>query len=168
MLMRRIAKFARRVARSTSWSAILSVTFIASLSAQTKGKTVLIGRGVDLEWLNPYWHNTTASYAVWHHFLEPLAEYDFAKKRYVGVLAESWTGNDKAWIFKLQKNVRFHNGSWPTPKDKPLVGDYAFKDASDTDNFFLQFDPLLFSPVTPQTVGNQRGSHLDLNQASIC
>jgi isopropylmalate/homocitrate/citramalate synthase len=51
---------------------------------------------------------------------------------------------------------------WPTPKDKPLVGDYAFSDASDTHSFLLQADPLLFAPVRPELVGNQRRSHLDL------
>ena len=52
--------------------------------------------------------------------------------------------------------------SWPTAKDKALVGDYAFTDASDTHSFLMQADPLLFAPVTPQLVGNQRRSHLDL------
>ena len=28
------------------------------LEAQTKGKTLVVGHGVDLESLNPYWHNT--------------------------------------------------------------------------------------------------------------
>jgi isopropylmalate/homocitrate/citramalate synthase len=51
---------------------------------------------------------------------------------------------------------------WPTPKDKPLVGDYAFSDASDTHSFLLQADPLLFAPIRPELVGNQRRSHLDL------
>ncbi|MGH7927220.1 MAG: hypothetical protein ACREQV_05455 [Candidatus Binatia bacterium] len=51
---------------------------------------------------------------------------------------------------------------WPTPKDKPLVGNYAFTDASDTHSFLLQADPLLFAPVRPELVGNERRSHLDL------
>jgi isopropylmalate/homocitrate/citramalate synthase len=51
---------------------------------------------------------------------------------------------------------------WPTPKDKPLVGDYAFTDASDTHSFLMQADPLLFAPVRPELVGNERHSHLDL------
>jgi isopropylmalate/homocitrate/citramalate synthase len=51
---------------------------------------------------------------------------------------------------------------WPTPKDKPVVGDYAFTDASDTHSFLLQADPLLFAPLRPELVGNQRRSHLDL------
>jgi isopropylmalate/homocitrate/citramalate synthase len=53
-------------------------------------------------------------------------------------------------------------GRWPTPKDKPLVGDYAFTDASDTHSFLMQADPLLFAPVRPELVGNERRSHLDL------
>jgi isopropylmalate/homocitrate/citramalate synthase len=51
---------------------------------------------------------------------------------------------------------------WPRPKDKPLVGDYAFNDSSDTHSFLLEADPLLFAPVRPELVGNQRRSHLDL------
>lgn len=51
---------------------------------------------------------------------------------------------------------------WPTPKDKPLVGEYAFTDASETHSFLLQADPLLFAPVRPELVGNKRRSHLDL------
>jgi isopropylmalate/homocitrate/citramalate synthase len=51
---------------------------------------------------------------------------------------------------------------WPTPKDKPLVGEYAFTDASETHSFLLQADPLLFAPVRPELVGNKRRSHIDL------
>ena len=51
---------------------------------------------------------------------------------------------------------------WPTPKDKPLVGDYAFTDASETHSFLLQADPLLFAPVRPGLLGNKRRSHLTL------
>jgi peptide/nickel transport system substrate-binding protein len=87
------------------------------LAAQTKPKTVFVGHGVDLESLNPYWHNTTANYAVWRHFLEPLAEYDFAKRKYTGILAESWSGNEKGWTFKLHRNVKFHNGAEMTASD---------------------------------------------------
>ena len=54
----------------------LAVAPSNQLAAQTKPKTIFVGHGVDLESLNPYWHNTTANYAVWRHFLEPLAEYE--------------------------------------------------------------------------------------------
>ncbi|MGH7848144.1 MAG: ABC transporter substrate-binding protein [Candidatus Binatia bacterium] len=89
----------------------------SELNAQPKTKTVTIAHGVDLESINPYWHNTTANYAVWRHFLEPLVEYDFIKRRYVGVLAESWSGNEKGWTFKLRRNVKFHNGAELTAAD---------------------------------------------------
>jgi isopropylmalate/homocitrate/citramalate synthase len=71
------------------------------------------------------------------------------------------TGMDLSKLTALT-NLFERLSGWPTPKDKPLVGDYAFNDASDTHSFLMQFDPLLFSPLTPQTVGNQRRSHLDL------
>ena len=84
------------------WSKLLAAFAVcfalisaSNVFAQSKGKTVFIAHGVDLESINPYWHNTTANYAVWRHFLEPLAEYDFAKKRYVGVLAESGPATKK-------------------------------------------------------------------------
>jgi len=71
------------------------------------------------------------------------------------------TGIDPSNLTDLSKLFE-ELSSWPTPKDKALVGDYAFSDASDTHSFLMQADPLLFAPVTPQLVGNQRRSHLDL------
>src|SRR5262245_267457 len=90
---------------------------VCETGAQVKPKTVMVAHGVDLESLNPYWHNTTANYAVWRHFLEPLVEYDFSRRRYSGVLAESWSATEKGWTFKLRKNVKFHNGSELTAAD---------------------------------------------------
>ncbi|HWP60667.1 MAG TPA: ABC transporter substrate-binding protein [Candidatus Acidoferrales bacterium] len=87
------------------------------LNAQTRPKTAVVAHGVDLESLNPYWHNTTANYAVWRHFLEPLVEYDFAKRRYVGVLAESWSGSEHGWTFKIRRHVKFHSGAELTAAD---------------------------------------------------
>ncbi|HEX6801546.1 MAG TPA: hypothetical protein VF130_03645, partial [Candidatus Binatia bacterium] len=71
------------------------------------------------------------------------------------------TGIDPSKLTGLSKQFE-ELSSWPTPKDKALVGDYAFTDASDTHSFLMQADPLLFAPVTPHLVGNQRRSHLDL------
>ena len=71
------------------------------------------------------------------------------------------TGVDSSKLTGLSKLFE-EMSSWPTPKDKPLVGDYAFTDASDTHSFLMQADPLLFAPVRPDLVGNERRSHLDL------
>ena len=48
--------------------------------------------------------------------IEPLVDVDFAKRNYFGVLAESWEFQGKKWVFKLRKNVRFHDGSLFTAK----------------------------------------------------
>jgi peptide/nickel transport system substrate-binding protein len=107
--------------RASSLASFVALCFAfapsSELRAQTKPKTITVAHGVDLESLNPYWHNTTANYAVWRHFLEPLAEYDFVKRRYVGILAESWSGSEKGWTFKLHRNVKFHNGADMTAAD---------------------------------------------------
>jgi isopropylmalate/homocitrate/citramalate synthase len=71
------------------------------------------------------------------------------------------TGVDSTQLTALSKLFE-EMSSWPTPKDKPLVGDYAFTDSSDTHSFLMRADPLLFAPVRPELVGNQRRSHLDL------
>lgn len=62
------------ISLTVSFATYLAFLPAFKVAAQTKGKTVVVGHGVDLESLNPYWHNTTANYAVWRHFLEPLAE----------------------------------------------------------------------------------------------
>src|SRR5215470_10868383 len=48
---------------------------------------------------------------------EPLVELDYAKKAWVGVLAESWEFQGKRWVFKLKKGIKFHNGAPLTSKD---------------------------------------------------
>ena len=90
---------------------------VHEVKAQDRSKTLVVAHGVDLESLNPYWHNTTANYAVWRHVMEPLVEYDLNSGKYIGVLAESWVGSEKEWIFKLRRNVRFHNGTELTAAD---------------------------------------------------
>ena len=98
------------------------------VSAQTRTKPVVVLQGSDLESLNPQWHNTTSNHAIWRHIIEPLVEYDFNKRRYVGVLAESWTAKGTEWIFKLRRNIKFHSGTDLTAAD--IV--YTFKRSTDS------------------------------------
>ena len=95
--------------------------------AQSKGRTLTVAVGEDLESLNPYWHNVTTNYAIWQHVAEPLVRYDYDKRRFVGVLAESWTSSEKGWTFKLRRNVNFHDGTELTASD--VV--YSFKRSLD-------------------------------------
>src|SRR5258706_8828663 len=72
---------------------------------------------VGLDTLHPYAISASPHYGIWQHMIEPLIEVNYAKKEYVGVLAESWEFQGKKWLFKLRKNVRFHDGSPFTAKD---------------------------------------------------
>jgi peptide/nickel transport system substrate-binding protein len=67
--------------------------------------------------IHPYNHSSSPIYGNWQHVIEPLIELDYAKKEFVGVLAESWQFQGNKWVFKLRKGVKFHNGAPLTSKD---------------------------------------------------
>jgi peptide/nickel transport system substrate-binding protein len=67
--------------------------------------------------LNPYAHSSSPIYGNWQHVIEPLVEFDPGKMDFVGVLAESWEFQDKHWVFKLRKGIKFTNGAPLTSKD---------------------------------------------------
>ena len=67
--------------------------------------------------INPYNQSSSSIYGNWQHVIEPLVELDYAKKTWVGVLAESWEFQGNRWVFKLKKGIKFHNGAPLTSKD---------------------------------------------------
>src|SRR5262245_7631893 len=67
--------------------------------------------------INPYNQSSGSIYGNWQHVIEPLIELDYAKKAWVGVLAESWEFQGKRWVFKLKKDIKFQNGAPLTSKD---------------------------------------------------
>jgi peptide/nickel transport system substrate-binding protein len=67
--------------------------------------------------IHPYNHSSSPIYGNWQHVIEPLIEFDTAKKDYVGVLAESWEFQGNRWVFKLRKGIKFHSGAALTSKD---------------------------------------------------
>jgi len=69
---------------------------------------------------HPYNHSSSPIYGQWQHVIEPLFEYDFKRKDYVGVLAESWQFQGIKWVFKLRKGIKFHDGTSFTSKDVPF------------------------------------------------
>jgi peptide/nickel transport system substrate-binding protein len=86
-----------------------------SYAASKERLTVLSSIGLDT--LRPYAHSASPTYGIWQNMIEPLVEVDYRKKVYYGVLAESWEFQGKRWVFKLRKNVRFHDSSPFTAKD---------------------------------------------------
>ncbi len=67
--------------------------------------------------INPYNHSSSPIYGNWQHVMEPLVEFDYRKKDYVGILADSFQFQGSKWVFKLKKNIKFHNGAPLTSKD---------------------------------------------------
>jgi peptide/nickel transport system substrate-binding protein len=78
---------------------------------------VVIYQGVGLDSLHPYAYSGGGINGIWLHLIEPLIVMDYARKEYVGVLAQSWEFQGRRWIFQLRKNIRFHNGAPFTSKD---------------------------------------------------
>jgi len=89
--------------------------FKLTYAASRERLTALSSIGLDT--LHPYAHSSSPQYGIWNNMIEPLVEVDYAKRAYFGVLAESWQFQGKKWVFKLRKNVRFHDTSLFTAKD---------------------------------------------------
>jgi peptide/nickel transport system substrate-binding protein len=90
---------------------IMNVSYAASRERLT------ILSSIALDTLHPYAHSSSPHYGIWNNMLEPLVEVDYGKKIYYGILAQSWEFQGKKWIFKLRRNVRFHDGSPFTAAD---------------------------------------------------
>ncbi len=86
-----------------------------SYAASKERLTILSSIGLDT--LHPYAHSSSPHYGIWNNMIESLVEVNYAKREYFGVLAESWQFQGKRWVFKLRKNVRFHDGSPFTAND---------------------------------------------------
>jgi peptide/nickel transport system substrate-binding protein len=86
-----------------------------SYAASRERLTIL--SSISLETLHPYAHSSSPHYGIWHNMIEPLVEVDYGKREYFGVLAESWEFQGKRWVFKLRKNVKFHDGAPFTSQD---------------------------------------------------
>ena len=96
--------------------ALLSHSMVrASYAASRERLTIL--SSISLDTLHPYAHSSSPHYGIWNNMIEPLVEVDYAKREYFGVLAESWEFQGKKWVFKLRKNVRFHDGALFTAQD---------------------------------------------------
>ena len=111
-----------------------------SYAASRERLTILSSIGLDT--LHPYAHSSSPHYGIWNNMIEALVEVDYAKREYFGVLAESWQFQGKRWVFKLRKNVRFHDGSPFTANDvvysinrikndKPSMQKENFRDVSE-------------------------------------
>jgi peptide/nickel transport system substrate-binding protein len=89
---------------------LLSVLIFSLSIGVSAAKTLKIGLSSDIRSLDPYFHNETTTNSVLSNVFEPLFYFDKDLNVYP-VLCESYKIlNDKEWIFKLRKGVKFHNG----------------------------------------------------------
>ena len=87
-----------------------------SARAASKERITILSSSVT-DTLNPYNHSGSLIYGMWQHIYEPLVEVSYNPVRYTGALAESWEFQGKNWVFRLKKNIRFHDGAPFTAKD---------------------------------------------------
>lgn len=84
-------------------------------SAQTR---VSVGVTETIETHNPYGDSVSLLYGIWSEVTGPFCTYNYAKGDFEGRLAERWTvENPTTWLFHLNKNYKFNDGSPVTAHD---------------------------------------------------
>jgi ABC-type transport system substrate-binding protein len=78
---------------------------------------IVVAQGVGVFSINPYGHSGSPLYGIWSQLMETLIDVDYEKRKYFGVLAESWGGKGKKLTFNLRKGVKFTDGSPLTSRD---------------------------------------------------
>ncbi len=86
---------------------------VSRVHAQTSKKTLIYAKNEDIGQLNPYFVNHAVFESLDNHILEPLVRFDYGRRVFEPVLAESWAVEErgKTWVFRLRDGVRFHDGS---------------------------------------------------------
>jgi peptide/nickel transport system substrate-binding protein len=102
----------------------LLVEFLALTSLLTSGAIgfaqtkVTVGVTETIETHNPYGDSVRLMYSVWSEVTGPFCAYNYAKADFEGRLAERWkVENPTTWIFYLNKNYKFNDGTSVTADD---------------------------------------------------
>lgn len=103
-----------RTWQKTSAAALVAGLTLAGLSADATAQQrtrVVVGAQENITYHNPYADSVSQMYAIWCSTYGCLGVYDFAKRDYVGLLAERWELKDpNTWIFHLRRDVKRHDG----------------------------------------------------------
>lgn len=96
---------------------LVGVTPLVPAGAAPGGSVLRIGLDVDAGTLDPRLANDTTARRVGEQIFDGLVEMD-PQLRVQPALAESWTEvSPTVWVFRLRRNVRFHDGSPLTAAD---------------------------------------------------
>jgi len=96
---------------------VLSIVVLTtpSLDAQTR---VSVGVTETMETHNPYGDSVSLLYGIWSEVTGPFCTYDYEKGAFEGRLAERWEVKEPTtWIFHLNRNYKFNDGSPVTADD---------------------------------------------------
>src|SRR5262252_10742486 len=102
---------------ATFGTGALFASYVARAAFAASRDRITIYHSSVADSLHPYRHSSSPIYGNWQHVMEPLVEYDYKRKDYVGILAESWEYQGKRWVIRLKKGIKFHNGATLTSKD---------------------------------------------------
>ncbi|MGZ8434597.1 MAG: ABC transporter substrate-binding protein [Candidatus Binatia bacterium] len=73
---------------------------------------ITVGVTETIETHNPYGDSVSLLYGIWSEITGPFCTYNYAKGDFEGRLAEKWkVENPTTWIFSLNKNYKFNDGS---------------------------------------------------------
>ena len=116
-MRKRTKQWSRRqfLSRTISAGALLSIAPLAypkrSRSQAPSKSRITIAHGVGVYSLNPYAVTTSPIQGAWGCIMETLLDFDYDKREYRGVLAESWEMKGNKLHFKLRQGIRFHDGT---------------------------------------------------------
>src|SRR2546425_1811230 len=105
---------------------------LGPVRAQPGRKTLVYGKNEDIGQLTPYFVNHAVFETLDNNILEPLVRFDYEKRAFEPVLAESWSVEDKGrtWVFRIRDGVRFHDGSPFTAEDVKFSFESILKEKS--------------------------------------
>ena len=106
--------------RTTRAFVIIFAAFALMLGGATSPAQTRISVGVTetIETHNPYGDSVSLLYGIYSEITGPFCTYSYAKGDFEGRLAEKWkTENPTTWVFTLNKNYKFNDGSPVTADD---------------------------------------------------
>ena len=110
------------IQKSAAAGAVLSFSRLHAVSPRVEAQSlnknrVTVAHGVGVYSMNPYAVTTSPIQGVWGSVMETLIDFDYDKREYRGILAESWTVKGNKLHFTVRKGVRFHDGTPFSGKD---------------------------------------------------
>lgn len=96
-----------------SFSSQLRNTLFEAFSKDTAQKTLIVGRSSDALGLDPSVATDYETFQVTVNIYETLVRFNDSGTDLMPGLAESWEASEDGmkWVFKLRKNVQFHDGT---------------------------------------------------------